>query len=241
MAISIDAGKVREKLVEHVTDGGKKKYDIGFRDVKMAAISEVFWDDGHREAYCSNHSYVGGIEHADEFFPRVWVEMTRRGLKRKVTRCVFLADGAKWIWDRLGDLDPGDSVFILDFFHACEHVSDVCKELYGEGSEAYTGSFARWRSMILRGAVVTFLAELKQILEQGGRGTKRADLLQGEVDYFNDNRERMHYDQYQAQGLPIGRKRVQERYCWAHEKRRHDLVAFGSRWNGANTLFFDQL
>ena len=95
MAISIDAGKVREKLGERVTDGGRKKYDIGFRDVKLAAISEVFWDDSHQEAYCSNHSYVGGIEHADEFFPRVWVEMNRRGLKRKATQCVFLADGAK--------------------------------------------------------------------------------------------------------------------------------------------------
>jgi hypothetical protein len=65
VAISIDAGKVREKLGEKLTSTGKKKYEIGFRDVKVAAISEVFWDAKKKEARCSNHSYVGGIEHAD--------------------------------------------------------------------------------------------------------------------------------------------------------------------------------
>jgi hypothetical protein len=204
MAISIDAGKVREKLGEKVTDEGEKKYDIGFRDVKVAAVSEVFWDAKREEAYCSNHSYVGGIEYADEFFPRVWVEMCRRGVNRSSIKCVFLADGAKWIWDRVPDLAPANSVFILDFFHACEHVSGICKELYGEGTEAYEQRFERWRVMLLSGGVERFLLELKCILEEGGRGTKRADFLQGELDYFTDNRQRMLYDVYRTQRLPIG-------------------------------------
>ena len=204
MAVSIDAGKVRQKLGQRVTAEGQKKYEIGFRDVKVAAISEVFWNAKAEEAFCSNHSYVGGIEHADEFFPRVWGEMCRRGVNRASMKCVFLGDGAKWIWDRVPDLAPDNSVLVLDFFHACEHVSDICKELYGEGSEAYAQRFQRWRLMLLAGGVETFLAELKLILEEGGRGTKKADLLQGQIDYFTDNRERMRYDEYRAQRLPIG-------------------------------------
>jgi hypothetical protein len=204
MAVSIDAGKVRQKLAERVTAEGGKKYEIGFRDVKVAAISEVFWDEKREEPFCSNHSYVGGIEHADEFFPRVWVEMRRRGVNRASMKCVFLGDGAKWIWDRVADLAPGNSVFVLDFFHACEHVSDICKELYGEGSETYAQRFERWRLMLLAGGAETFLSEVKRILEEGGRGTKKADFLQGEIDYFTDNRERMRYDEYRAQKLPIG-------------------------------------
>jgi hypothetical protein len=58
--------------------------------------------------------------------------------------------------------------------------------------------------MLLGGGVQTFLGEVKQILEEGGRGTKKADFLQGEIDYFRDNRERMRYDEYRAQRLPIG-------------------------------------
>jgi hypothetical protein len=177
---------------------------MGFRDVKVAAISEVFWDEKRQEAFCSNHSYVGGIEHADEFFPRAWVEMRRRGVNRASMKCVFLGDGAKWIWDRVPDVAMGNSVIILDFFHACEHVSEMCKELYGEGSQESAQQFERWRLMLFGGGAETFLAEVKQILEEGGRGTKKADFLQGEIDYFRDNRERMRYDEYPAQRLPIG-------------------------------------
>jgi hypothetical protein len=204
VAVSIDAGKVREKLGQYVNAEGKKKYEIGFRDVKVAAVSEVFWDTKSEEAYCSNHSYVGAIEHADEFFLRIWFEMHRRGANRPAKLCVFLADGANWIWDRVPDLAPPGSVMILDFFHACEHVSDVCKQLYGEGSEECEKRFRHWRLMLLAGGVETFLADLKRLQKECGPGTKRADFLLGEIGYFTDNRERMRYDEYRAQRLPIG-------------------------------------
>jgi hypothetical protein len=204
MAISIDAGKVREKLGEKVTSEGEKRYEIGFRDVKVAAISEVCWDEKREEAYCGDHSYVGGIEHADEFFRRVWAEMCRRGVNRPGVKCVFLGDGATWIWDRVPDLAFADSVLILDFFHACEHVSGICKELYGEGSEVYQKRFERWRLMLLSGGVETFLEELNQLLAECGRGTKKANFLQGELNYFMANRGRMRYAEYRAQRLPIG-------------------------------------
>ena len=97
MAVSIDATKVREKQGEYVDDCGKKRYKIGFRDAKIAAISEVGWDPVRSEAYCTSSSYVGGIEHADEFFPRVWVEMNRRAQNPEKIRIVFLGDGAPWI------------------------------------------------------------------------------------------------------------------------------------------------
>ena len=83
-------------------------------------------------------------------------------------------------------------------------MSDICKELYGEGSEACEEHFERWRLMLLDGGVETFVAEVKQLLEQDGRGTQKADFLQGELDYFTDNRQRMRYDEYRAQRLPIG-------------------------------------
>lgn len=204
VAISIDAGKVREKLGEKVSSKGKKKYEIGFRDVKVAAISEVFWDVKEREARCSNHSYVGGIEHADEFFPRVWAEMNRRAVNRPGVECVFLADGANWIWDRVCTIAPAGSVLILDFFHACEHVSTLCKELYGEGSVEYQRRFRRWRSIIRKGKVQTFLNELKQIHANSAKGSARANLLVGEINYFTQNRNRMHYDKYREKKLPIG-------------------------------------
>ena len=45
---------------------------------------------------------------------------------------VFLADGAKWSWDRFIEIALEHSTPILDFSHACEHVSGIRKHLYGE-------------------------------------------------------------------------------------------------------------
>ena len=41
-------------------------------------LCSLEWDEVHQEARCSDTSYVLGIEHADDFFPRIWVEMNRR-------------------------------------------------------------------------------------------------------------------------------------------------------------------
>jgi hypothetical protein len=202
VAVSIDATKVREKLREYIDDYGKKRYEIGFRDAKIGVISQARWDAQRGEAYCTDSSYVTGIEHADEFFRRVWVEMNRRMADVRKIRLVFLADGANWIWDRVADLTNDSSVLILDFYHACEHLSALCKELYGEQTEQYWQHFNTWREAFLQGKVLQVIGELKQ-LRAGCRGPKRK-ILQDEISYFQDNQERMRYDRYRAMQLPIG-------------------------------------
>jgi len=202
VAVSIDATKVREKRGEYVDDCGKRRYEIGFRDAKIGVISESRWDSVRSEAYCTASSYVGGIEHADEFFRRVWVEMNRRIRDPEKDLIVFLADGAKWIWDRVPDLANGRSICILDFYHASEHLSDICKELYGEQTDSYWKSFTKWREMLLSGKVRQVIEQLKRLRETC-KGEKR-NFLQGEISYFEDNEDRMHYDQYRAMHLPIG-------------------------------------
>jgi hypothetical protein len=202
MAVSVDATKVREKQGEYVDDCGRKRYEIGFRDAKIGVISKACWDPGRAEAYCTDSSYVGGIEHADEFFRRVWVEMKRRSVDAETMRIVFLGDGAKWIWDRVGDLANEHSVLILDFYHATEHLSGICKELYGEQTEEYWQTFNRWRDSFWEGKVLEVIVELKRI--RAGCKGKRRQLVQDEISYFEENRERMRYDLYRAMKLPIG-------------------------------------
>ena len=81
----------------------------------MASVSELEFDEVHQEARCSKTSYVLGIEHADDFFPRIWVEMNRRSDDLSKLRLVFIGDGAEWIWRRVADIEDADSVHILDF------------------------------------------------------------------------------------------------------------------------------
>ena len=102
----------------------------------------------------------------------------------------------------MGELDNEHSVFILDFYHAAEHLSTICKELYGEQTEEYWRHFNRWRESLYDGKIATIIAQLKRLRDQH-RGAKR-QLLQGEINYFQDNKERMRYDRYRAMQLPIG-------------------------------------
>lgn len=203
MAVSVDATKLRERGEQELRADGKKSYPTVWRDAKIGAVSAIGWDAKREEAFCEASSYVTGIEHADEFFKRVTVEVQRRADDLKKMHVVFLADGAKWIWDRFVEIAPQNSTFILDFYHACEHVSELCKKLYGEQTPEYCKHFKRWKATLWAGKVEKFLRELHEIRDMAEHKERR-DLIQGEIDYFSDNKERMKYDIYRASKFPIG-------------------------------------
>jgi|TARA_Y100000031_G_C8204017_1_gene377691 hypothetical protein len=203
VAVSMDATKAREKLGETVNDEGEKSYKIGFRDVKLGCVSAVDWDEEEQQARCTETTYVSGIEHADEFFKRLWVEMNRRCANLGLCVLVFLGDGAKWIWDRVPELANATSLFILDFYHAAEHISQLAKALYGEQTPKYWQHFERWRQLLWDGKVNYFIAELKEIRD-GPQREKHGKLIQGELNYFQEHQDKMRYPEYRARGLPIG-------------------------------------
>lgn len=203
MAVSADATKLRERGPEERSADGKTSYPSIWRDVKIGAVSSIGWDEKRQEAFCSASSYVSGIEHADLFLKRLTVEIQRRAEDLKKQRVVFLADGAKWIWDRFTEIAPPSSTFILDFYHACEHVSALCKQLYGEQTPEYWAHFKRWKATLFAGKVQKFLQEVHQIRDTAKQRANR-DFIQGEINYFMENKERMRYHIYRASKLPIG-------------------------------------
>jgi hypothetical protein len=203
MAVSVDATKVRQRGEEARSVDGKTTYPSVWRDAKIGAVSAIGWEEKRQEAFCDASSYVSGIEHADEFFKRLTVEAQRRAEDFTTMHVVFIADGANWIWDRCAEMAPPNSTFILDFYHACERVSDVCKQLYGEQTPEYWQHFKRWKAMLWAGKVLRFLEELHQMRDAPQYSAYR-DFIQGKIDYFTDNKERMHYDAYRAARLPIG-------------------------------------
>jgi hypothetical protein len=203
MAVSIDATKVREKLGERRLKSGKKRYEIGFKDAKVAAISSVVWDGQRGEASCLHSSYLSAVEEADEFFKRIWVEMQRRGVDPENQYLVILGDGALWIWNRAKDLGNKRTIEILDFYHACEYLSDLCKILYGEQTPQYRRHFHGWTKMFYRGQAAAVIEELKEIQKDTHDEQVLKALLQT-IGYFQDNLSRMNYRKYRRLRLPIG-------------------------------------
>ena len=58
MVVCIDAGKAPTKGNERIDDDGRTRYDREFRDVKVASISVLEWDEVQQQARCRNTSYV---------------------------------------------------------------------------------------------------------------------------------------------------------------------------------------
>ena len=205
MAVSVDAGKVATRANERLTEDGEKRYDRVFRDAKVATVSVVKVDQ-EGAAHCTKTSCVTGLEHADEFFPRIEVEMSRRSAHLAALVLVILGDGAHWIWDRVSNLaEPGQKVWhILDFWHACDHLGTIGKVLYGEDSKLFMTSFERWRSLLHKGCVAAVIKELQELHASGRYREKQCYDLQGEINYFTTNKQRMDYPLYRHLGLPIG-------------------------------------
>ena len=203
MVVCIDAGKTPIKGNERVDNDNRTRYDREFRDVKVASISALDGKDGRREPRCTNTTYVAGIEHADEFFRRVWVEMNRRCRDLSTLCLVFIGDGAEWIWQRVAELDNETSCRILDFCHASDHLAEMCKLLDGEGSERYRERFRRWRAQLGAGGPGQLLTEMHDECD-AAVGSAKHDDIQAEINYFEANRQRMNYHLYRDDGLPIG-------------------------------------
>ena len=146
-------------------------------------------------------------------------------------RLVFLSYGAEWIWDRVGDLSagapPGRVIQVLDFYHATERISDLCKVLYGEGSEQYWRQYKLWRDLLYQGEVSQVLLQMRKIRAGCGDDAQRKE-LGNQIHYFKTNRQKMRYDRYRKLGVPIGSGTV-ESACKHLIRRRMKLS--GMTWS----------
>lgn len=119
----------------------------------------------------------------------------------------FIADGAPWLWNLARQLF-GSAVQILDWYHLAEHVHDAAKKLFGEGNVqvdvwAKQVKDALWEGK-LGEALAAIQAERTRVRSPGKR-----EALDDLERYLENNRERIDYPTYRAQGLPIGSGQVE--------------------------------
>jgi hypothetical protein len=126
------------------------------------------------------------------FAQRVIREATRRGFD-KATRRVVLGDGAHWIWNLSGEYFPG-AIEIVDRFHAKERLSDASKAIYGAGSEL-GAQWAKERHDDLDEGRLNNLIHMLDIHSSSCDDARKCR------DYISENRNRMRYPEFHAQGF----------------------------------------
>lgn len=121
---------------------------------------------------------------------------------------VALADGAEENWRYFEGPVYDQATKIVDHGHASQHLRAAMVAYYGEKSVEGRAEYERLR-IILRdqpGGADNVIAELVRLARKmrGQKNKRRRKLLNAELTYFKNQRERMDYAGYQARGLPIG-------------------------------------
>jgi hypothetical protein len=202
------------------------------REVKLGCVftQTTIDQEGKPVRDSASTSYVGAIETAEEFGPRIYTEAVRRGIGG-AEKVVLLGDGAIWITN-LGEEHFPDATRILDMYHAIEHASDVGKAIYGAGSELARHWTAGRVEEIKAGDVEGLLKALEQ-LHPTDEETKEE--VRKNLGYFQTNEKAMRYDVFRKEHFFVG-SGVVEAGCRAVIGQR--LKRSGMRWTvrGANAI-----
>ena len=114
---------------------------------------------------------------------------------------------------------------MIDFFHASDHLSDALDAAYGKGSTRAKAQYNKYRTLLRdeAGGVERVIRALDYLKKKHPRRAK----LTTELNYFRNNRQRMHYATARAKHLPIG-SGVTEASCKTLVTQR--LKCSGMRW-----------
>jgi hypothetical protein len=172
---------------------------------------------------------------------RVFVEMaidvqTRDPQRQRTLVC--LMDGERKLWD-LQQEWLGRSVPILDFFHVLERVREVSKVIHADDPSRRQTWVGDQVNDLLTGKVDTVIRRWRRL----SKAAEQADswsaaggaTVTSAITYFSNNRQRMRYDEYLAQGYPIG-SGIAEGACRNLVKDRLDGSGMHWRFPGADAM-----
>lgn len=221
-------------VVPRETEGRQGKDETGKAKTREAKLGCVFTQTredkkGFPIRDLGSTTYVGAIEGAESFGPRIYAEAVRRGL-RQAEKVVVLGDGGVWIWG-IATLYFPFAIQIVDLFHAREHLANLSKAVFGTNT-ATAKEWATARSDQLdEGDVEAVLAEMNLLSPQQANACEE---VRKAIGYFTTNAERMRYAKFRSQGLFVG-SGVVEAGCKSIGFR---LKQSGMRWTvaGANAI-----
>jgi hypothetical protein len=131
-------------------------------------------------------------EDRSEFAERVLREATRRGFDRAPRRAI-LGDCAAWIWNTATELFPS-ATQIADRYHVKERLCVIAKAIHGPvDPQAKQWAKLRHDELDIENidAIIQALTEHSPTCAEARKG----------IDFFQNNRHRMRYVEFHAQGL----------------------------------------
>ena len=151
----------------------------------------------------------------------------RNGDGKKKVVCVM--DGERALWKMLVKYVTG-IVCIIDIYHVLERIWDAAHCFWPEGSQEARDFVTERFERILEGKVGRVIGGLKPMGTKHKLSKGKRKQLSEAIGYLDRNRSLMKYDEYLANGYPIG-SGVVEGACRHLVKDRMELT--GMRWRTA--------
>ena len=187
----------------------------GWKELKVGLVSglEQDWNGEKATVRLTDIDYRAVIGSVDEFDPALWALAVKHQVPY-AGRLVVVADGAQWIWRLVADLFPVCTQ-IVDYYHAKRHLAQAAHACYPDDEQAAQSWFKRMTECLFQGEIWKIIAQLEQ--------------HQQATSYFVNQQRRMQYQQFRAEGYPIGSGGVES----AIKQFKHRLTGAGMRWSRA--------
>ena len=143
-------------------------------------------------------TYVASFDESVDFGGIIRQEAVVRGMAH-AKRLVVLGDGAPWIWE-VARVNFPDAVWILDLYHAFEHVNDMAALIYPNESPD-RGHAKKWRKWLKADKIDRFI---KVVSEFADSHPSQKDEILKALQYFQKNRDRMLYATFRKAGYFVG-------------------------------------
>ena len=127
-------------------------------------------------------------------------EVAARVAQQDYKYIVCIADGARDLW-RFFQRKYPDAIHVVDFFHVCEHLSNLSNLLFNDPSQSKAW-YKKYRTILKEdpkgAAKMIRAARYRRSLIKEHRD------IESEIKYLQHNRKRMNYFKLRQKKLPIG-------------------------------------
>jgi len=206
VVVSTDGGRVRIRTNKRGarTKKGRQRYRTDWREPKLLAIYVV--DEQGRIDREFTPVLDGTLKGPEAVFALIETYLKELQIDA-ATKVLFIADGAKWIWNRVASLwqrlglKAEQCLELVDFFHVVEHLGKLAGLKKNWNNKQKRGWITRQVNRLKQGKVDEFQEEVKKFV----RG-KRGKDWRRESNYLlrNATAGRLNYALAREQQLPNG-------------------------------------
>jgi hypothetical protein len=167
----------------------------------------------HRN-FITKSTYVAHLGEAKYFFPKFEYEV------EDLKNLVFINDGGSWIWKWVESSFP-NSIQILDFYHAKEHLCEFAKDYFYEEEQR-----KKWVDNQCEALLNKTPEEVVEAIKSLPYQKKTEESKTKLINYYTTHLKRMQYKVFKEQGLLIGSGSIES----AHRVYQQRFKLSGQHW-----------